>query len=99
MLYVKVHESRQGKIVAVCDRELLGAELREGGVILRVSPEFYGGELLDETEALEIMYTAQILNVVGERAVSLAIREKLIHPASVISVEAVPFAMFINTMP
>uniref|UniRef100_A0A7J3ZM26 DUF424 family protein n=1 Tax=Fervidicoccus fontis TaxID=683846 RepID=A0A7J3ZM26_9CREN len=93
---VKVFETERGRVVALCDYEILGKEFKEQNAILKVSPEFYSGEVVDENEALEIMSTANMLNIVGKQAVELAIRSKLIHPAAVIYVEGVPYAIYIN---
>jgi len=96
-LYVKTYQTAYGKLVAACDRELLGAELRDEGAVLILSEEFYGGELVTESEAAEILATASMATLVGERAVAVALRCGLVHPSAVAFVRGVPFAMFVRT--
>ena len=93
---VKVFETERGRVVALCDYEILGKEFRDQNLVLKVSPEFYSGEIVNEREALEIMSTANMLNIVGKQAVELAIKNKLIHPDAVIYVKGVPHAIYIN---
>ena len=50
MILVKVHETPNGKLIAVCDEELLGKRYEEGNKeldLVRYS-DFYRGEREDE---------------------------------------------------
>lgn len=97
-LVLRVIQTSQGRLVNVCDRELVGKTFEEKGIVLRLSEEFYGGKLVEDDVALEEMRRADILTLVGERAVSLAIRERIIHPVAVMRVCGIPYAMYMNTL-
>ncbi|RLI11084.1 DUF424 domain-containing protein [Candidatus Bathyarchaeota archaeon] len=84
-------------IVAICDEELLGRTLREGGIVFEVSERFYGGQLVDVDTALQIAAQYSVVNMVGERVVSRAIELGLVHQAAVMRIEGVPHAMVLRT--
>ncbi len=84
--YMKKHVSGEGSIVAVCDEEILGKVFREGDLVLEVSESFYGGELVDEREALEQIRIADMAVLAGNRIVSLAIQAGLVHRDAVIRI-------------
>ncbi|MET1129094.1 MAG: DUF424 family protein [Thermoproteota archaeon] len=96
LVYMKIHSNEQGTVVAICDAELLGRTFSEGDVRLHVDPNFYAGELVPLSYAIERAREAEILNLVGERVVSAAIEAGYVHPASVIKVEGVPHAQSIR---
>ena len=53
MIYIKIHETEHGaKILAMCDKSLIGKVLEEGNVYidLKLYSDFYTGELIDEEE-------------------------------------------------
>ncbi len=97
-VYMNVMEVRGEKIVAICDQELLGVKLVERDRVLHVDPRFYGGQLVPLSVAIREAKTASIINLVGENAVSAAIREGLVHPLAVIRVAGVPHAQAVRVM-
>lgn len=95
---LRVIETEKGRLVNVCDEELLGKEFRDKGIVLSIKEDFYKGIIVDEDAIVDEMRRADILIIVGKRAVEVAIREKIIHPLAVISVEGVPYAMYTNVL-
>ncbi len=78
----KVHDTPMGKILAICDHELLGRRLtgRLGDVDVSLDliayREFYdSGVVLDEDEITELLSKNKmyVINAVGERIVNLLI--------------------------
>ncbi|MET1102360.1 MAG: DUF424 family protein [Pyrodictiaceae archaeon] len=98
MVYIKIHEERGERIVAICDEELLDKKLVDAklGIVFHVNREFYGGSLVPLSMAIEEAKNATILNIVGEKIVSAAIRNELIHPDAVIRIAGVPHAQAIR---
>jgi hypothetical protein len=95
---LRVIETEKGRLVNICDEELLGREFREKGIVLSIKEEFYKGTTVDEDMVIDEMKKADILIVIGKRAVDIAIREKIIHPFAVLEVEGVPYAMYTNVL-
>ena len=95
MFWVKVHETPNAVIVTVVDEELMGKEYREGDVILKIDEYFFKGEKVDEDIALRRMEGADVIYVIGERAVKLAQEAGLVHPMAVKRVKGIPHAQTI----
>ena len=89
---MKVH-SRQGeKIVALCDKELLGKVLKEGETVLDLENyrEFYEGEEASEEKAKEHLKDASSANLVGKKSVKIALEMELAKEEDVKHIESVP---------
>ena len=97
-MYLNVIRSYRD-VVAVCDKELLGQKFEEGIRQLDVKENFYKGEEVSENEALEIMqrWAAEdaTFNIVGHKAVAVALRAEIIEPESVGHVAGIPFVLVV----
>ena len=92
-MYLKVHNAGLGRvIVAVCDTELIGKTFTEGDLQLTVSEKFYKGDDLEEDKVLVIMKTAPNVNIVGKKAIKLALKARIIIEDNILTVEGVPYA-------
>jgi len=78
--------------VAVCDRELLNTTLRHGEVSIQVSEWFYGNCPASEEAVAEALRKAGNINLVGKRAVRLAIELGLVTQAGCIMIGEIPHA-------
>jgi hypothetical protein len=94
MLYVKIHKSENSEVVAVCDKELIGKELVEDEKELKISPEFYKGELNSKEEIIKILKDSECANLVGEQAVSCGIEAGIILRDHIIKIGGVSHAQF-----
>lgn len=92
MIYVKIHSGDKKEIVAICDKELVGKKFSEGRLCLDVKEDFYKGEIANEEEVKEILRGAENLNLVGKKAVGIALKEKIIEENSVLKIKGVPHA-------
>ena len=77
-------------MVACCDQDVMGKTFREGRLKLSLETKFYGNSLLDLAEALVVLETADVLNLVGLEIINAAIAKGLVHPDAVISIGGVP---------
>jgi hypothetical protein len=91
--YAKTVTWNNAVLTNICDEELLGATLRDGGLSLTLSPEYFGEVLVDEKGAMRLLERGDILDLVGERIVGLALKAGLAHPGAVRSVQRVPMLM------
>ncbi len=91
-MYCKTYKTEKEMVVAICDKELIGKVFREGERVLDLKEysSFYAGELTTKERASELLDGATSINLVGERAVSIAIEKKLADSGSVVSIEGVP---------
>lgn len=95
-MIVKINKSQDGKIVVcVCDSSIIGKIFEEGKKQLDLSSDFYKGEERSDKEICDLMRTSYIINLVGERAVRLALKEGLISHKSIIKISEIPYAQAI----
>lgn len=92
-MYLKVHRSPAGdEVVAVCDRELMNTTLSGGEVDICITGAFYGTELATPDEVKAALSRAENANLMGERAVSLAVEMGLLARSSCLMLGGVPHA-------
>jgi len=85
--YVKRHMSSDGRlVVAVCDKEVLGKEFREGDIVLSVPESFYRGDLVELDDAVRAIEEADIAVVTGRRIVEELIRLGIVCREAVLKV-------------
>jgi hypothetical protein len=93
----KLIKTKFETLVAICDEELVGKEIKiERNFKTFVSERFYKEKLIDDKEALKLMEEATIGNLLGERIIKLAIENNIISPESVILIGGIPHAQFIK---
>jgi hypothetical protein len=92
-MFLKIHRSREiGDVVAVCDRELINTTLTHGTMTVKITEAFYGTCTATEAEVQDALKKAGNINLMGERAVSVAINMGLITRSGCIMIGSVPHA-------
>ncbi len=81
-------------LLAAADSALLGRELREGILHLRVIKEFYGDVSVSRETFVNSLKMCTIANLVGERVVKIAMMEGFVDEENIIYIEGVPHAQF-----
>ena len=77
-MIVKVHE-KEGKIlIAAADSDLIGEKFSDGEKQLDLTSDFYKGEEKTDEEVGDLVRNADYVNLVGEKAVNLGIKEGII---------------------
>ncbi len=90
---MKVHCSPgAGDIVAVCDRELLNTTICRGELSIRISEAFYGNTPAGEEEVRTALKKAGNINLMGKRAVNIAIEMGLITRSGCMMIGEIPHA-------
>lgn len=92
----KIHVHGGRRIVAACDRETLDKELREDPLKIFVDPTFYFQEMINEQELVDLIRTADIVNLVGNRTVEIAVRASFVDPEHVMVIEGVKHAQIMS---
>lgn len=92
-MFMKIHRSPDGgDIVAVCDRELINTTIACETMKVMITGDFYGTCPVTEAEVAEALKKAGNINLMGDRAVSIAIGMGLISKSSYIMIGAIPHA-------
>ncbi len=89
-------DTEEGRLVAVCDAEVLGDTFANGDVSLTVNEAFYGGDRAGEESVIASLRAAQVANVVGERAVAVAVEAGIIDADTVLDVGATQHAQLVR---
>ena len=94
-MIVKINKNEKGEIIlAVCDKELIGKCVEEGGAQLDLTTEFYDGDELNDGETGDLIRNSYLVNLVGKKAVHLGLKEELIQKENVKTIAGVPYAQF-----
>lgn len=80
-------------MVNVCDADLIGKTLVEGKLKMHISKDFFGGDLVGEEEALEMIRESPMISLAGRRSVNIALSNRLGSPNAVREIQGVPFLM------
>lgn len=95
-MFVKIHHSYRD-IIAVCDSEIIGKTFEEGKKCVFVNPNFFQGEKKNEKEVLEIIEHGSeedsTFNIIGKKAVSIALKAGIVKPEGIIEIDKVPIAL------
>jgi hypothetical protein len=83
-------------LLSMCDTEILGRTLREGKIVFCVKEDFYKGTRVDVEEAVSMIESSTIVNMVGKNVVKEAIEKGFVHPEAVLKIEGVPHAQIVK---
>ena len=83
-------------MINICDIDLLGKKIDKGDFIIDISKDYFLEEEIDEKEAIILLKSSSVLNLVGKKIVELALRLKLAKENSVKVIENIPFLMIFS---
>lgn len=91
-MYFKIHERGGHKVLAACDKELIGRVLEEKGAHLDLAKYsfFYKGEACTEKELLSKIPLVSSLNLVGKKAVAAGLKSGLFSEREVKYINGIP---------
>ncbi len=92
-VYLKIHRRNDIDTVACCDEDLLNQVFTEGNLRIEINSNFFGGDLLNIEQAMEILKEASYFNIVGENITNEAINLKLLPKDGVRRINNIPMAM------
>ena len=97
-MYLKIHETREGKIVAVCDEDLLGKTFEEGKAFLDLKTyrNFYDGGKADEAKVKDALKSFSSANLVGKKSIGVARALGLIEDEDIKYIRGVPYSQIYN---
>lgn len=89
-------ETPEGLLVSVCDADILGDTFEDGDVSITVTEEFYAGDDSTESEVVAALERAAVANIVGNRAVEVAIEAGVVDAENVLAIDQVKHAQVLN---
>lgn len=81
------------RLLNVCEEELLGSLIKGDGLEMRISEEYFGGEVMGEEEVMELVKECEIVNLVGNGIVGAVVNEGLANGDAVRVIGGVSFLM------
>ena len=97
MICVKMHRGSDGRMVlAACDECALGCSYAQGKLRLKVHESFYRDEVVPEAVLISMMQEADIMNLVGESTISIAISEGYVDRENIITIDGMVHAQVVK---
>ncbi|MFB6131349.1 MAG: DUF424 domain-containing protein [Salinigranum sp.] len=97
-MLLRERETPEGLLVSVCDPECLGETYRDGEVSLDVTEDFYGGDeaqVVDQQAVVDSLARAAVANIVGERAVGVAVEAGIVDEERVLHIDGTQHAQLL----
>ncbi len=96
-MIIKIHKREDRTIVAVCDSDLLGRKFAEGDRQLDLTSDFYKGDERDDKDVGDLIRNADIVNLVGPKAVAIGLQEEVITQDHIVTIAGIPHAQAVIT--
>ena len=81
------------RLLNVCEKELLGSVVKGDGLEMRISEDYFGGEVVEREEVLRLVKECEIVNLVGNEIVEAVVEEGLANGDAVRIIGGVSFLM------
>ena len=94
---VKISDYQKNMMINMCDSKLMGKDIVDGELKININENYYGKQLVDKSEAISLLKSASILNLVGNETVSLATDLGIGSESGVKIISNVPFLIIFNT--
>ncbi len=96
-MFYKIHHTNSGNcVVGVCDGNLLGETLLEGDISITINEDFFKDIFADEGEILGILQRENNITLIGNRCVSLAIKNELLDESSCMRINGELYAQIMR---
>lgn len=89
---MRIHLPEGHRLIAACDRDLLGKEFSQEELKLKVAESFYCDEYVDTETFLRFLKTCDMANLVGKLVVKTAAEGGYIDLETVLKIDGVPHA-------
>lgn len=92
-MYLKVHETKAGRVVAVCDEDLIGKVLEDKKVMmdLNLYRGFYVGKKAGKEDVKDALQRFSSANLVGKDSVEIAIITGIAGKQDVMYIKKTPY--------
>ena len=84
---------QETQMINICDLNLIGKEINQGDFNISISKDYFYSEEITEEDAIKVLKSSSIINLVGKDIVDLALSLNLAKRNSVKIIENVPFLM------
>ncbi len=92
-VFLKIHHRNEIETVACCDEDLLNKVFKEGNLRIEISDHFFGGNLINLDDAINILKQASYFNIIGNGIINKAIDSQILPKEGVRKINGIPMAM------
>ena len=75
----------------ICDSHLLGKNVSENDLTIKISRNYYGEKIIEKEEAITLLKSCSIINMVGKETISLSLSLGIGTQQSIKTIDSVPF--------
>ena len=93
---VRISDYQKNTMVNMCDAELIGKDVIDGKLTIHISENYYGKKIVDKDEAISLLKSASIMNLVGKETISLATNLGIGSESGVKIISDIPFLIIFN---
>jgi len=94
---VKVSDYQKNMMLNMCDAELMGKDIVDGELEIHINENYYGKQLVDKNEAISLLKSASVMNLVGKETISLATDLGIGSESGIKIISDIPFLIIFNT--
>ena len=94
---VRISDYQKNIMVNMSDVKLIGKDVIDGELKINISENYYGKQIVDRDEAISLLKSASIMNLVGKDTISLAIELGIGSKDGVKIISDIPFLIIFNT--
>ena len=91
-MIVKIHPTPNGRMLAICDSDILGKKFEEGDRQLDLAGRFYHGKETSKDEIVALLRDVYIINAVGKESVGFLVEQNMVDKEKVLTISGVPYA-------
>jgi len=92
-VFLKIHNRSEIETVACCDEDLLNKVFKEGNLRIEISDHFFGGNLINLDDAINILKQAAYFNIIGDVIINKAIESQVLPKEGIRKINGIPMAM------
>jgi hypothetical protein len=93
---VRVTDYQKKMMLNICDADLLGKKIIQDDLTMHISESYYGERFVDQEEAESLLKNSSIINMVGNKTISLSIELGIGSENGVKTISGVPFLIIFN---
>ncbi len=97
-MFLRIHQTGKGKVVAACDEDLIGRILDDGKAYMDLDRyrAFYVGEKAGKDEVKDALRSFASANLVGKESVSVALTAKVAGDDDIMYINNTPYIQIYN---
>ena len=90
-MIAKIHAMHGRKILALCDKNLLGKRFEAGKLQLDLTSQFYRGDGITEKHLRTLLKDIYTINAVGRKSIAVLTKYKVVSKKNIYRINGIPY--------